>query len=223
MVAVSVSSKHRTPGGRLLVLISLDHELQERLVLQRLAGQVDGEARDLLAHRRAVFAEQLAGAMHHPAIHRGHELVALRRREKFARRDDFAAVAQHADQHLEARTAVIAPQRQNGLRIETETVVAERVAQLADDQDVGVPPDDALIRILEHFDAVAAAVLGRLAGDLRRRQGMRERIVRAADRRDAETDGHLERALSRRAARWRRLPRESSPRRSPLRPCWNWG
>ena len=160
-----------------------------------MAGKIDGEARDILAHRRAVFAEQLAGAAHHPAIHRRHELVALRRGEKLARRNDFAAIAQHADQQLEARAAVVAAQRQNGLRIETEAVVAERIAQLADHQDVGVAPDDALIGILEHFDAIAAAILGRLAGDLRGRQCVRQRVVGAADRRDAETHGHFEGAL----------------------------
>jgi type III secretion system FlhB-like substrate exporter len=108
----------------------------------------------------------------------------------------FAAVAQHADQQFEARPPVVAAQRQNGLRVEPETVVAERIAQLADHQDVGVAPDDALVGILEHLDAVAAAVLGCLAGDLRRGQRVRERIVGAADRRDTEANGHFERALS---------------------------
>ena len=161
-----------------------------------MTGQIDGEARDVLADRRAVFAEQLAGAMHHPAIDRRHELVALRRGEKLAGRNHFAAVAQHADQQFEARPSVVAAQRQDGLRVEPEAVVAERIAQLADHHDVGVAPDDALIGILEYLDAIAAAVLGRFAGDLRGRQRVRQRIVRAADRRDAEADRHLEGALA---------------------------
>ena len=70
-----------------------------------------------------VLAEQLAGAVHDPSIDRGHELVALRRREELARRYDLAAVPQHADQQFEPRPAVVAAQRQNGLRIEAEAVV----------------------------------------------------------------------------------------------------
>ena len=55
----------------------LDHVLEEDVVLERLAGQIDREARDVLADRRAVLAQQFAGAVHHPAIHGRHELITL--------------------------------------------------------------------------------------------------------------------------------------------------
>ena len=67
------------------LLIFLDERSQEGIVLKGLARQVDREARDVLAHRGAVRAEQLAGAVHDPAIDRRHELIALRRGQEFAR------------------------------------------------------------------------------------------------------------------------------------------
>ena len=81
--------------------------------------------------------------------------------------------------------------------------LSECIAQLADDQNIGVPPDDALIRILEHFDAVASrsfaalqaisAVANACASD-----------CRPAYRRHARTAKAKEPA--RRAARWRPRP-----------------
>ena len=70
--AVSVSSKHRTSGrAACYALDPIDDELEKRLVLQRLAGEVDREASDVLADRRTVLTQQLACALHHPAIHVG--------------------------------------------------------------------------------------------------------------------------------------------------------
>ena len=183
-------------GGDARGLDVLDDEIEKRVVLQRLAGQIDREARDVLADAGRVLAQQFAGTAHDPAIDGRHQLVALGRRQEFARRDDLAAVADHAQQQLEARPPVVAAQWQDRLRIQPEAVVGERVAQLAHHQDVGVAADDALVGILEHLDAIAAAVLGGLAGDLGGRKRMRERMVGDADGSHADADAHLEGSLA---------------------------
>ena len=114
-----------------------------------------------------MFAEQFAGAPYDPTIYGRHELVAFRRGEKFAGRNDFAAIAEHADQQLEPRPSVAAAQRQYGLRVEAEAIVVQRFAQLADHQNIGVATNDALVGILKHFHAIAAAIFRGLAGDFR--------------------------------------------------------
>src|ERR1019366_180814 len=105
-------------------------KLQERLILQRLAGQIDREAPDVLADRRAVRAQQFAGAAHHPAVDSRHQLITLRRGEELARWYDFPALAQHADQQFESRPPIVAAQRKNRLGVEPEAVVAQGVAQI---------------------------------------------------------------------------------------------
>ena len=85
-------------------------------------------------------------------------------------------------------------------------------------------PDDALVRILEHLDAISAAILGRLAGYLRGRERVRQRVFGAADRRDAHADRDFERTLARRAARWPRpLARISLGYRWRPPPCSMFG
>ena len=140
--------------------------------------------------------QQLTGALHHPAVDSGHELIAFGRRQEFSRRNDFTAIAQHADQQLESWPSVVAAQRQNGLGVQSEAVGVQRIPQLADDQYVGVAANDAVIGILEHLDTIAAAVLGGFAGDFRGRQCVRQRIVGAPYRRHAHAHRHLEGTLS---------------------------
>ena len=74
--------------------------------------------------------------------------------------------------------------------------LSEGIAQFADHQDVGMAPDDALIGVLKDLDPVPTAILGRFAGNFGGRQGMRQRILRAADRGHTEASGNLERALA---------------------------
>ena len=76
--------------------------------------------------------------------------------------------------------------------MQDEFVAAERVANLADHHDVGVAADDAGVRVLERFRSIAAAVLGRLAGDLGGGERMGERAVGPADRGDPDADGDVE-------------------------------
>ena len=92
--------------------------------------------------------------------------------------------------------------------------------RLGGDVDVLVAAHDALVACLVQLDAVAAAVLGRLAGGLGHRERVGELHTRVGERRDPDADRGLERRcrwsrqglrpLSRRGAGAQRLRRSAS-------------
>src|SRR6185295_324728 len=79
-------------------------------------------------------------------------------------------------------------QRCDRLAENLEVALLERAAQTTDDRDIVDAAIDARIVHLVRLDAVAAAVLGRLASDLRRRQSMIEAALAAAHGGGAEGD-----------------------------------
>ena len=64
------------------------------------------------------------------------------------------------------RQAVV-DQRRDGLREHHDALEAQRFAHAADETDLVVAADHALVGVLVDLDAAAAAILGGLAGDLR--------------------------------------------------------
>ena len=72
---------------------------------------------------------------------------------------------------------------------------AERTVPIS--VDVGVAPHDALVAVGVDLDAIAAAVLGRLAGDLGRGQRVRQRMLALGDDGDAEARRDIHRSAAR--------------------------
>ena len=88
-----------------------------------------------------------------------------------------------------ARGAV---ERHDRLGLEPEALVEQRRANRADQGEVGIAAHDALVAVGIDLDPVAAPVLGRLARDLGRGERVRQRMVAAHDRRDAEARGDVD-------------------------------
>ena len=100
-----------------------------------------------------------------------------------------------------------AAERKDRLREEREPVRRERLVQRLHDDDVRAAAHDALVRVLEDLDTVAAAVLRGLAGDLGIREAMRQPVLRILGQLGgADADGHLHRAVASRVGEFRALP-----------------
>ena len=82
----------------------------------------------------------------------------------------------------------VVDERQDHLRFEPQAILGERGAHVGGDVDVGEAANDADVVFLEGLEAIAAAVLGRLAGGLGFGERAAEIAVAAAERRDAEAD-----------------------------------
>ena len=63
--------------------------------------------------------------------------------------------------------SAVVDQRRDRLREHHDALEAQRFAHAADEPDLVVAADHALVGVLVDLDAAAAAVLGGLAGDLR--------------------------------------------------------
>ncbi len=74
---------------------------------------------------------------------------------------------------------------------------ASSASQRADQRHVGVAAHDALVALLVDLDAVAAAVLGGLAGDLGRGERVRKRMLALGHARNAEARRHVDRVPAR--------------------------
>ena len=79
-------------------------------------------------------------------------------------------------------------ERQDHLRFEPQAILGERGTHVGGDVDVGEAANDADVVFLEGLEAIAATVLGRLAGGLRFGERTAEIDFAAAERRDAEAD-----------------------------------
>ena len=105
IAAVSVISKQMRRGVDAARLELLDDEGEEALLAERLAGEVDGEEdrpRRLAPLRLGEGAE---GGLHHPAVDRGDQVVALGRGDEGRRLDDLAVAVEHADEDLAEQVA----------------------------------------------------------------------------------------------------------------------
>ena len=185
-------------------------ERAELLVADRLARDVHGETGAALQQLAAAGASVCSTLPHHPPVDGGRELVALGGREELVRGDALPGLVGHAQQQLELRAGRRAVQGHDGLRFETEAILRQREAQRADQGHVRVAAHDALVAVLVGLDAVAAAILGRLAGDLRRSERMGQRMLALDDARDAEAGRDLDRPAAGDEAELRRGRRGDS-------------
>ena len=99
--AVSVISKH-SARATLLVAQARQHELEEILVVDRGAREIDGQQRQAPALLEAGL-QQLDGAVHHPAIDHDHDVVAFGGGDEFAGRHQRAVLVAQAHHEFEER------------------------------------------------------------------------------------------------------------------------
>ncbi len=96
----------------------------------------------------------------------------------------------HAQQQLVVRARALGSrERQDQLRIQVQPPLLDGVAQLVGDADVGEAAHDAAVALLIDLDAVAAAILGGLAGGLGGGEHVRQ-LIRGRQRRHADADRH---------------------------------
>ena len=81
-----------------------------------------------------------------------------------------------------------------GLRVKTEAILAERVRQVGRPQDLAVTAIELTVVRLVDVNAVAAEILGRVAGDVALTEDLIHLLGIACDRHQADADGDLERA-----------------------------
>jgi hypothetical protein len=99
-------------------------EGDERLVLERLAREVDREAGDARAARH-----MLQGVPDHPAVEQRHHAEVLEHRQELPRRQQRLLLFPHADQDLGHRVAGLAGKPADRLAVERELVLLDRLAQ----------------------------------------------------------------------------------------------
>ncbi len=132
--------------------------------------------------RRRVLAELLEGALAHRAVDLRQDLVTRRRRHEVGRFDDVALRIDDAHEQLVGGRQAVVDQRRDRLRVHHDALEAQRFAHAADEPDLVVAADHALVGVLVDLDAAAAAILGGLAGDLRLGDAMVEMQVGGAGR-----------------------------------------
>jgi hypothetical protein len=178
-----------------------EQPLEELRVRQRRARQVDRHAQR--PRRAAVLAELFEGAFAHGAIDLGKDLVARGGRHEIRGLDQVALAVDDAHQQLVGHRQRAVDQRRDRLREHHDAVEPQGFAHAADEADLIVPADHALVGVLVDLDAATAAVLGGLAGDLRLGDAMVEVQVRRRGRHRAPRHGNgVVRLLAReRAAR----------------------
>src|SRR6266699_957504 len=156
------------------------HVIEEALVADRATGEIDGAylengtAFGLLPGNGGEYGAN------HPAIDRRHQIVTFRRRDKRHGRHQLATFIEQADQDF-AVGAVLAPgvQRLDVLRVEHKSIFLERLLQPADPFHLAVAQRQLAVFRVIHLHAVAALLLGHVAGRVGRAHhvGQRERAV----------------------------------------------
>ena len=211
---------------------ALDQHVAEGVIVQGLAGEIDREAeRPALEHAGARL-QGVDDVIDHPAVDHRHHLVARRGGQEAVGTDELAVLVRHAQQQLVVRARTLGGgKRQDQLRVQVQPALVDGAAQLLGDTDVGEAAHDADVGLLVDLDAIAAAVLGGLAGGLGGDQHVREFLRAGIQQRHADADRDRRARLApaaataaprrcaapRRSARHRRSPRAAAPRSGPRR------
>ena len=130
----------------------------------------------------------------HPAVDGGHQVVAFGGGNKGAGQDQVALGGLDADQHLEVFAAGLA-QADDGLRVQAEVLLLERFVQARYPLHLAEPARQPLVGVAVHVHAVAAALLGQVAGLVGCHQELGHRLAVARDLDHADGDAELEGAL----------------------------
>ncbi|MCZ7561703.1 MAG: hypothetical protein M5U30_18075 [Burkholderiaceae bacterium] len=112
-----------------------DRVLQELLVVQRCAAQVQGAEVDVVAVA-GLRVEPFERAAQHPAVDLGHQAVALRSRNEACRRKNLAAGVAHPDQSLVAERRLRIAQRDDRLQLHEEALDRQALLHARDELDL---------------------------------------------------------------------------------------
>jgi hypothetical protein len=162
MTAVSVISKHNPRATRRL-LDQRQHEVEETSITERGAGEVQCEQeRRLIA--AGVLLQRLHRAPHHPAVDRGHQVVALGGRDELLRHHQLAAVFAQPYQQLAGRRQLrrLAAGGDDRLEVQFQATLVHRPGDATDPVHLAVTAGDFAGVVQVH--AVAAGILGGVAG-----------------------------------------------------------
>src|SRR6266699_2242935 len=167
------------------------HVIEEALVADRAAGDIDGAYLEDCAAFGLLPGNRGERGANDPAIDRGHQIVAFRSRDECHGRHQLAAFIEQADQDFAVR-AVLAPgvQALDVLRVEHEPVFLERLLQPADPFHLALAHRQVAVFGVIQLHAVAALFLRHVAGRVGRAHhvGQRERAVLYVHQPDADAD-----------------------------------
>src|ERR1043165_3890768 len=173
------------------------HEAQEVLVAERGAGAIDGDDAPGVGWQRA-RADQAAHRAHHePVDAPGHQVVALGSLDERARGHQGVVAIVHAQERLAIlRHRELGAQRDRLLHLDEDPFLAQGVADAGAPLQVAGAPAELAVARLEDVDAVAAALLRRVAGDIGRAHELRDALALAVDRHETDADAGLEQAVA---------------------------
>ena len=179
-------------GGEVMGAQLCNHILEEPLVVERGAGQIDRDGVGPDTRGRAVHdaVERLA---HHPAIDGGHHIVAFRRRDELGRRDQRAALVAQAQQELEVlRLGDARTDRHDRLVEKLEASLIARPREPRHPVHLAMPLGH-IVRLIE-LHAVAALILRGIARDVGGAHDARDRRRIRGDFHDANAHAHRQHA-----------------------------
>ncbi len=133
----------------------------------------------------------------HPAVHRGHDAVALGRGNEGGRRDDLALLVAQPQQHLEMQAALaVGLQRCNALGVQAKALLLQRRAYARHPFHLADMARVLAIIAAVDIDAVAAALLGAVAGHVGHAQQVLGRLHFAAYVHEADAQPRAQHLLA---------------------------
>lgn len=133
----------------------------------------------------------------HPAVHRGHDAVALGRGNEGGRRDDLALLVAQPQQHLEMQAPLaVGLQRCNALGVQAKALLLQRHAYACHPFHLADVASVLAIVAAVDVDAVAAALLGAVAGHVGHAQQVLGRLDLAADVHQADAQPRAQHLLA---------------------------
>ena len=166
--------------------------VEEGLVADRLAREVDGEAGGVAVGEGAA-GEGDEGGVDHPAVDRGDQVIALGGRDEGGRGGDAAVLVDHADEDLaQRRLGAVAVERMDALPVEAEAVLGERLVDAVDPLHLAVALGEGGVVRLVLVHPVAAALLGDVAGGVGGGEHLGHVAAVGGDRHQADRDADLE-------------------------------
>src|SRR5215471_2524512 len=172
---------------------ALQDEIDERLLIERGAREIHCHQRQRYA-ALAPLGEQGDRLSHHPAVDDRHDVVPLGGRYEFARRHEQALIIAQPHRELVEGTATVGAEWHDWLEVQLQAVVLGCARDARDPVHLAVPVRNAVC--LVHVDAVAAGVLGGIAGDVRRAHDVGNVLGVGGNRHDANAGTDRQRARS---------------------------
>ncbi|MCY1423494.1 hypothetical protein D9M71_392060 [compost metagenome] len=139
--------------------------LEELVITDAAARQVDrAHGQRAIALFVQALADDLEYTAHHPAVQRGHQAIALGGGNEAVREDDAAALVVQAQEDLDMPGAFMGSKGGNFLGIEAETVFFQGHVQALDPSHLAKAHGQLAVIGVIHLHAVAALLLGHVAG-----------------------------------------------------------